>query len=128
MRLKSEKVRLEHTRWQLVEAAFRVQGWLREDLAQEGLQARMGDRSKPYELIITSGSERDEYHSYGSLHYAGAAWDFTTKDWGVELEVKAAMVVDYNDRLGPDFDLILEDPGGPNEHAHLESQPKRIDP
>ena len=71
------------------------------------------------ELIITSAN--DARHSATSLHYAGAAVDI--RSWNVD--DKVALRKSITEALGLDFDFILEEQGGPNEHFHLEWQPKR---
>ena len=73
------------------------------------------------ELVITSAN--DAHHSATSLHYAGAAVDIRSQSIN---RVSVGPLCDrINQALGPDFDFILEDHGGPNEHFHLEFQPKR---
>lgn len=72
-------------------------------------------------LVITSGT--DGVHKSGSMHAAGWAVDFRTKNLtpaekhGLRDKVKA--------RLGAAYDAILEDEGGPNEHLHVERDPVR---
>lgn len=86
------------------------------------------------DIVITSLN--DGTHMKDSLHYKGCAIDFRTHDWTpprisleptllrkdelekVRLSVKGA--------LGVDFDVIIEDSDGPNEHMHVEYQPKDI--
>lgn len=68
---------------------------------------------------ITSGN--DSTHGEHSLHYKGRALDFRTHDFRGDKgllrdAVKAA--------LGPDFDVVLEALGEPNEHLHVEYDPK----
>jgi len=68
------------------------------------------------DCVITSGS--DSRHSTTSLHYAGAALDFRTRDldeYSAELVATAA-----KENLGEDFDVVLED-----THLHVEYQPRR---
>lgn len=74
------------------------------------------------EMIITSGN--DGKHSLTSLHYSGNAADLRSKNIPgnpakVAKEIKA--------RLNIDYDVILESRGKPNEHIHLEWQPRRRD-
>ena len=62
-------------------------------------------------------------HSVASLHYAGQGVDL-----GVHKIPPANRVIILNKAktaLGEDFDLIHESIGLPNEHFHLEYQPKR---
>ena len=74
-----------------------------------------------FDMVLTSAN--DSHHSHTSLHYAGAACDWRSKHLpgSVKLELREAV----NDALGDDFDFLLEDLGGANEHFHLEFQPKR---
>jgi len=73
------------------------------------------------EAVITGGCEGK--HSFSSLHYRGDALDIRSKDF-TDAE---AVLEDCREALGhvPDFDLILEHHYQPNEHFHLEFQPKR---
>jgi hypothetical protein len=69
--------------------------------------------------VITSVN--DGTHGPNSLHAKGRAFDVRTKDYvGDKVflrdKVKAA--------LGDNFDVVLEDEGGPNEHLHVEYDPK----
>lgn len=79
---------------------------------------RYHKNEKYYDLIITSGSEASARHSVTSLHYSGNAVDVRCRDFTASEKVKIRYSV--NDRLGIDFDFILE-----NDHFHLEYQPKR---
>ena len=72
-----------------------------------------------YDCTITSVD--DGVHGPRTLHGKGRAVDFRTKDFNgnkyqLKNEVKAA--------LGDDFDVVLEDLHGPQEHLHLEWDPK----
>jgi hypothetical protein len=72
-----------------------------------------------YDLTITSVDEGQ--HGPRTLHGKGLAVDFRTKDFNgnkykLQNEVKAA--------LGDDFDVVLEDMHGPQEHLHVELDPK----
>ena len=71
------------------------------------------------ECVITSAN--DSKHSDASLHYKGCALDFRTHNYSNDKgelrdRIKAA--------LGQDFDVVLEAVGTPNEHLHLEWDPK----
>jgi len=72
-----------------------------------------------YDTVVTSCT--DGQHSYGSLHYQGAAMDFRTRhvDSRSELEEITTKV---RQALGSEFDVVLED-----THLHVEFQPKRGD-
>lgn len=66
----------------------------------------------PETLVVTSVV--DGQHMRASLHYVGAAADFS-------LPQHNAIVVRQRlaEALGPDFDVVLED-----DHMHVEWQPK----
>jgi hypothetical protein len=66
------------------------------------------------EAVITSGV--DGKHSRGSIHYMGGAIDLRTRNVkGREQIIRD----DIADRLGADFDVVLE-----KDHIHIEYQPK----
>ncbi len=85
------------------------------------------------ELIITSVNDSD--HGYGSLHFSGGAFDARTKHidtlkmqsaYGLNaLDVKRKIHQAIKKNLGAEFDVLLEFIGRPNEHIHIEFQPKR---
>ena len=72
-------------------------------------------------LIITSLN--DGAHRQGSYHYSGDAADLRTKNLPSSAAKRNVRDV-LAQRLGNDWDVILEDLGGSNEHAHLEWDPK----
>jgi hypothetical protein len=71
------------------------------------------------DMLITSGSEGT--HMVGSLHYKDRALDFRTKH--LSAADKEALVTAVKRRLGTDYDVILENAGGTNEHLHVEYDP-----
>ena len=72
------------------------------------------------DMVITSG--RDGTHLTTSKHYSDEALDFRTKHLtGTE---KHALVAHIFTRLGRDYDVLLEQAGTPNEHGHVEYDPK----
>lgn len=73
-----------------------------------------------FDTVITSGN--DSTHASGSLHYAGKALDYRTKH--VDPSLKMAIVQDIKARLGAEFDVVFEHPGGEQEHVHVEWQPR----
>jgi len=73
------------------------------------------------DTLITSVN--DGMHMDGSLHYVGQAFDVSTHEIpGGRLEF---VVKDLKRALNPaGFDVVLEDKGKPNEHIHVEYDPK----
>jgi len=74
-------------------------------------------RELGYEMVVRH--LKDGKHKRASLHYIGNAGDLRT--WDVDAE---EIVIQLRKRLGSEYDVVLEDKGGPNEHIHLEYQPK----
>ena len=108
MRLKSN-VRLSGLVPQMVLAAIVVEGVM---------------RGYGVECVITSAN--DSTHGTGSLHHRDnlcRALDFRTHFAalnGLEDSLRATV----KDALGCDFDVVLEDKDGPEEHLHIEYDPK----
>lgn len=81
---------------------------------------------------LTVTSVNDSKHGPNSLHYKGAAADLRTKDIGQAGDPQNAPRRAVLDRLvsslcaslGADFDVVLENFGGPNEHIHVEYDPR----
>ena len=71
-----------------------------------------------HDITVTSGN--DSKHKVGSKHYSDEALDIRTKNIAAPHTFASAI----RKRLGPDYDVILEDEEGPNEHLHLEFDPK----
>jgi len=72
------------------------------------------------EFVITSMN--DSHHGPGSLHYSGQAVDFRSHEFheaDIALDQMRSALAYHKD-----YDLILEGRGSPNEHFHLEYQPK----
>lgn len=67
------------------------------------------------QCVITSGT--DGKHKAGSLHYAGQALDFRTRNLAADLKVKIA--TECRERLGADYDFVVE-----ATHFHCEHDPK----
>lgn len=76
-------------------------------------------RERLIPCVITSGN--DSTHSPNSLHYAGLALDFRTKNVSNRKKELAGQI---QAALGANFDVLLEDEGGPNEHLHVEYDPE----
>lgn len=67
-------------------------------------------------MLVTSGN--DSKHKDGSKHFTDEALDFRTKHLDGNKKFRLADAV--KKRLGEDYDVILEDVDGPNEHLHVE--------
>jgi hypothetical protein len=73
------------------------------------------------ELVVTSVIEGR--HRRASIHYTGAAVDLRTHN--LPPTSKHEAVGELRERLADDFDALLENEGEPEEHVHVEYQPKR---
>lgn len=69
-------------------------------------------------------SANDSEHMPGSLHYLDRAVDLRLHH--VPAHLRAAVVQQLRDRLRPDFDVLWEGQGTPNEHVHVEYDPKEV--
>lgn len=72
------------------------------------------------DTVVTSCNDGE--HKEGSKHYAGAAFDFRTKHAGGMGKGLASSIQKRIAHIG--FDVLYEYPGQPNEHIHLEWDPK----
>ena len=63
------------------------------------------------QCVITSGT--DGKHMVGSLHYADRALDFRSR--GIAPELQQTIATQVRERLGPDYDFIVE-----GDHFHGE--------
>ena len=72
------------------------------------------------DTVVTSANDGE--HMEGSKHYTGAAFDFRTKhSAGLGKGIAGACKM----KLGPlGFDVVFEHEGQPNEHLHVEYDPK----
>lgn len=78
--------------------------------------ARIWERHRE-DLVLTSVN--DGVHPGGarpSFHPRGLAFDARTHD----LEAPMIACEELRAALGPDFDVLLESRGGPNEHCHVQ--------
>jgi hypothetical protein len=73
-----------------------------------------------YEMVITS--LKDGTHMPGSWHYSGWAADLRSKNVG-STEHKNIILEALRSALGPQWEVILESLGKPNEHFHIEPSP-----
>jgi hypothetical protein len=67
-------------------------------------------------LVITAGS--DGAHMAGSKHYTGEAIDLRTKT--LNATMRSSLMDTLRAELGPQFTVLLEDAGQPNEHIHCQ--------
>lgn len=70
--------------------------------------------------LVTSGN--DGVHMPTSKHYSNEALDFRTHQ--LTSPEKSSLVLAIKARLGRDYDCVLEDLNGPNEHLHIEFDAK----
>lgn len=85
-----------------------------------------GRHSTP--LVITSGNDSGGAHGINTLHAIGNAVDVRTKNLPLDNMGKLNLAGDLWELLGTrdgQFDVVLEDLGGPQEHVHIEYQPHR---
>lgn len=73
-----------------------------------------------YDFVVTSVA--DGKHKKSSSHYTGRAFDFRVRHMVPE-DAKAIASL-AKESLGDDFDVILEHLGEPNQHIHVEWDPK----
>jgi hypothetical protein len=69
-------------------------------------------------FVITAAV--DSNHKAGSKHFSGMAFDFRTNDLPTPMDT----ILKLREALGAEFDVLLEDPGLPNSHGHIEYDPK----
>lgn len=75
------------------------------------------------DVVVTSGSEEGTYHSFNSRHWSADAIDARSRD--LPRELLTTVERDLKAALGRDFDVIFEALNTPNEHLHIERDPKR---
>ena len=73
-------------------------------------------------LTITITSGTDGTHMKGSKHYTLEALDIRSKTFPSPLS-KRTFMREVLARLGPGYQMILEQEGKPKEHFHLEWDP-----
>jgi hypothetical protein len=84
------------------------------------LLAEQAFASVGQDLIITSLN--DGQHKTGSFHYRGLAADLRIKH--VPEGKRPVVLARLGDALGPEWDVLWEGRGTPNEHLHIEYDPK----
>lgn len=75
--------------------------------------------------VITSMNDSGNSHRVNSLHAIGHAVDLRTKNLPLDSIAKSRFADDIRSDLGPNYDVLLENLGDPNEHLHIEYQPHR---
>ena len=90
------------------------------------LALRVVEDWMPDGVTVTCGEEG--VHGPGTLHPKGRALDIRTHHLYVNDIVRTMKLGTLREKigscLGPDFDVVIEDLGGPNEHLHVEYDPK----
>src|SRR5437762_873988 len=76
-----------------------------------------------FEGPTTVTSANDGVHKPNSFHYVDRALDFRTHD--LTADQKHGWLAAVKIRLGSEYDVLLEDEGKPNEHMHIEFDPKK---
>lgn len=79
------------------------------------------DITNPAEVVITAGTNGT--HMAGSKHYSGEAFDVRTHNFANDTDRHAFYIL-LCQQFGPDYDVIFEGKGTPNEHIHVEYDPK----
>lgn len=85
-------------------------------LVIDGIYAKRG-----MECVVTSAN--DSKHGANSWHYKGRALDFRTHYERLNGQ-EQALRDEIKEALGQDFDVVMEAVGTPNEHLHVEYDPK----
>lgn len=78
----------------------------------------------PHNVRMQISHGVDGIHKRASIHYNGGAEDFMFLD-KIGSVIKRQIFEDWKGNVGQDFDILYEDPDGPNEHFHCEYQPKQ---
>ena len=74
-----------------------------------------------YDTVITEATGGS--HMEESLHYKGLALDIRSKHIVLK-DTKTKIMLEVKLALQDDYDFLLENPNSPNEHFHLEFDPK----
>ena len=76
-------------------------------------------QGQPADLVITSAN--DSRHKAGSKHYSNLAVDVRSKSFA-DATIKTAFVAALKKELGPNFTVLYESAGTPNEHFHIQQR------
>ena len=84
-------------------------------------------RKRGYDCVVTSTrySDPQDRHGRGSLHYKGLAVDLRSKHLATD-QLKHEVLIEIRQRLGSDYDVLLESLGKPYEHYHIEYDPDHL--
>ena len=82
----------------------------------ESLYAKHG-----VDLVITSGSEEYEHDAYRSAHYRGDGQDWRIKS--IPKQDRKKLLRAIKRKLGPNYVVIHENIGTPQEHIHAHWSP-----
>lgn len=105
-----------------LKSSARIEGWAPEMVFAAVVVDAVYRKHGCNECVVTSGV--DGVHGPNSLHDDGEAGDFRTRDL-IELGIDIFAVRDeVAEALGSEFDVVLEDPHGPNSHLHVEFDPR----
>lgn len=72
---------------------------------------------QPIDLVITA--LKNGVHSTNSRHYTNEAIDLRSKNFPTD-ESKLLFCEKLQSFLGPEFTVLMEDAGKPNEHFHIQ--------
>lgn len=86
--------------------------------------AAVANAAHAREIDVTVTSGNDSRHMDGSRHYQDRALDVRSKAPFTTLADKRQFLAEVLARLGPDYQGLLEAAGTPNEHFHIEHDPK----
>jgi len=103
-----------------IKVGAKIEGLRPEILLGLAILERVLD-SHQYDTTITEGTGGK--HMDNSLHYKGLALDIRSKHI-LFPDTKRLIIDEARINLGNNFDLIIEDEDSPNQHYHLEYQPK----
>lgn len=75
-------------------------------------------------INMTITSLNDSIHGVKSKHWIGSAGDIRTRDLPGDIDPDEVRK-EIAENVGSDYDVLLESKGTPNEHIHIEYDPKR---
>lgn len=87
------------------------------------IMAAVANAAQALQLNVTVTAGNDGQHMKGSKHYSYEALDVRSKDFPSS-KAKADFLATVMARLGDQYQGFLELPNTPNEHFHIEFDPK----